>query len=192
VSFGGGSSLLTGGTAGVPDGTGFVGCIFCDGANRFVGPGVPIMSVGGGCGAGRPAFNQVSVPMPVAGTLSNLSVKASRNDLGQHGYGVQVNDSCLPSGGGTGTFGLPCNTWNPSRVDNCQSSPTDTLHVNAGDRIAFIIGDGGGTFDDGSFTTRFSVVFTPDSIESPAWQEYEAVLGFRWRTLSPPRTISFQ
>jgi hypothetical protein len=156
---GGGSTLLTAGS------DGNVGCIFCDGQARYLAPGVPFMVTGNGCppsGNAPAAHNMVSVPMP-AGTLTNLRVKASRVDQDAHGYFVSVNDPCNP--GGTGS--LSCNTYGPSfpptqHFDSCQSPAGGSLHINAGDRIAIGIADGGATFDDGLFSARFSMQFTPD------------------------------
>jgi hypothetical protein len=145
-------TLITGGT--FPNN---IGCVSCDGALRYIGPGLNGVSVGN--------RSVVAVPFP-AGTLSNFKAQLSGGPGGgQWGMFVHVTGGSPAHSGGLG-----CNI-NGSTTPGQQSCsslgqgaiPGSTeIVIGDGALVAVGIAHDGSAPSDGAFMMTYSFEFTPD------------------------------
>ncbi len=139
------TSVITGGT--FPNN---IGCVFCDGQARYIGPGFSGVTAGA---ANRPL---VAVPFP-AGTISNLKVQFSGGpDLGNWGIFLDVTGGSPVASGGTG-----CSingSINPGLRFCSHAGPT-VIGNNA--LVTVTIGHDGSAFSAGAFMMTYSFEFTP-------------------------------
>ena len=139
-----GPSLITGGT--FPNN---IGCVYCDGAFRYVGAGFNGVSVGN--------RSVVAVPFP-AGTISNFKVRFSGGpDAGNWGIFIEVTGGSPAASGGTGC--AINGTINPGQQSCTAVGPTV---IGDGALVTVTIGHDGSAFSAGAFMMTYSFEFMPD------------------------------
>jgi hypothetical protein len=143
---GSGSTLFTGGTFPYN-----IGCVFCDGQARYIGPGFSTVSTGNRA--------VVATPFP-AGTVKNLRVQFSGGpDLGNWGIFVEVTGgSPAPSGG----LGCSINgSINPGLRTCTSIGGANATTFGDGALLTVTIGHDGSAFSAGGFAMTYSFEFVP-------------------------------